>query len=671
MTDPNHHDSQPLRTQAEQDRLAKLRALGREMRLWHRFDNRFEALRWEAAAKEQDYLRELESAARRQETLTAELADTRRIAADRERELQAHLENSRLQLQQILSSRSWKITQPLREVTKWVGKGQDGADPQSAQAGAPAVDAAPLPDNPTSVESQQDSVETAAPSISVTALDEPARLIQPTDAQPEPDPAKTTTESFLTGGKDAWDETGFRRLQEFLASERRLSFPTPAQPTVSIIIALYNKAHLGLLCLESLLQNAGEDYELILVDNGSTDETGALLGRISGAQIIRNSENKGFGYACVQGEKNAGGEYLCFLNNDVVLCPGSLEAAVANFRKDPSVGAVGGKLLLSDGRLQEAGSIVWRDGTAWGYGREDDASSPKYSFRRPVDYCSGALLFTPRSLFEELGRFDDRFSPAYYEDTDYCFKVWQTGKTVIYEPQAAVHHYESASMPNSEAAQALISDHRAKFVEKWKTKLQTQLPLAGSAIPYARIAVQAGGTRILYMCERVPHRELGPQFAASNDFVARLASEGHHVTCVSMTEPLQAHDYTDIPREVELADARSDAHYIFRELLSQYDAVWIAGSRSMRQFLGHMWDMAERVPPIVYEPSEISAEADDAAKGRFDEELTLCYGADIVLVSSEEERQTLLPHFAGRIELRSEQTALQILSALPGRPSAQ
>ncbi len=659
MTEPTHDDRQPLRTQPDQDRLAKLRALGREMRLWHQFETRYESLRSEAAATEQDYLRQLDVAKHRQDALVAEVADTRRIAADRERELQAHLENLRSQLQQVLTSRSWKITQPLRDVTKWVGTGQASSDAPRLEPSAPPISEMPQPEKLTAVEAEQDLVDEAA-AASEPVLDEEASGTSSVSTDAVSQPKQSIADGFVTGGKQAWDETGSSRLREFLAGERRLSFPPSAAPAVSIVIALFNKAHLGFMCLESLLQNAGEDYELILVDNGSTDDTGKLLDRIDGAKIIRNSENQGFGYACMQGAESASGEFLCFLNNDAILCPGSMEAALANFRNDANVGAVGGKLLLSDGRLQEAGSIVWRDGTAWGYGRGDASASPKYSFRRPVDYCSGALLFTPRALFNELGGFDQRFSPAYYEDTDYCFKVWDSGRKVIYEPQAAVHHYESASIESSEAADRLIADHRNKFVEKWPNRLQHQLPLSGAAIPYARIAAQDAGVRMLYLCERVPHCELGASFAAAHRFIASLASEGHHVTCVSTMQPLQAEEYGDLPREIELADAQSDAHYVYRQLLSQYDAVWIAGSASMREFLGHLWDMAERVPTIVYEMGDIPREEDD-------EEITLCYGADIVLVGSEEERQKLSPHLASKIEVRSEETTHKMLSSISER----
>ena len=147
-------------------------------------------------------------------------------------------------------------------------------------------------------------------------------------------------------------------------------------------------------------------------------------------------------------------------------------------------------------------------------------ASPKYAFRRPVDYCSGALLFTPRALFAELGGFDERFLPAYYEDTDYCFKVWEKGRKVIYEPRAAVHHYESASMQNSEAAAALIADHQTKFVEKWKSKLRAPASAgrcvnslcshrrAGWWRPYDLYVRSRAAPRSragLRLCQRLPH----------------------------------------------------------------------------------------------------------------------------------------------------------------------
>ena len=300
--------------------------------------------------------------------------------------------------------------------------------------------------------------------------------------------------------------------------------------------------------------------------------------------------------------------------------------------------------------------------------RRRSSFASKSAFRRPVDYCSGALLVTPRALFNELGGFDEQFLPAYYEDTDYCFKVWDQGRSVVYEPNAVAHHYESASMQGSDAARELIDAHRARFVEKWKSRLQKQLPLSGARIPYARFAMQAAGARILYMCKDLPHRNFGSDGAQANEFIARLVSTGQRVTCVSTTSSPESTQYTDIPRDVELADAK-DAHYVFRELVSQYDLVWVAGSESMREFLWHLWDMEERVPPIIYEPENISAAAapdwsDADAAERFEDEVALCQAADVVIVRTEQERQILLAHRASRVELFSHDTADRILAEI-------
>lgn len=99
----------------------------------------------------------------------------------------------------------------------------------------------------------------------------------------------------------------------------------------------------------------------------------------------------------------AEGDYLCFLNNDTVVTHGWLEELVRSFRLFPGAGLVGSMLLYPDGRLQEAGGIVWRDGSAWNYGRGSDPRSPEVRFARDVDYVSGASILVPTDLFRELG----------------------------------------------------------------------------------------------------------------------------------------------------------------------------------------------------------------------------------------------------------------------------
>ena len=205
-------------------------------------------------------------------------------------------------------------------------------------------------------------------------------------------------------------------LRHFLSSNERVVFVKPGSPVISAVIVLWNQAHLTLLCLRALQQEALRPaispVEVIVVDNGSSDQTTELLDKLDGVHIIRNSSNVGFVRAVNQAAKCARGDYLLFLNNDAFLRPGTLVAAETSLRRDANIGAVGGRVVLLSGLLQEAGSIIWSDGSTLGYGRGLPGDAGQAMFRREVDYCSGAFLMTPRSVWEKLGGFDDAYSPG-------------------------------------------------------------------------------------------------------------------------------------------------------------------------------------------------------------------------------------------------------------------
>ena len=207
-----------------------------------------------------------------------------------------------------------------------------------------------------------------------------------------------------------------------------IEFPVHEQVEISIIIPVFNQLHFTQACLASLQEHPdAERFEVIVVDDCSTDATSDVIGKIPGIVYLRNETNSGFMSSCNRGAEQARGSYLLFLNNDTTVTPGWLSALRETFENEPNAGLVGSKLVFPDGRLQEAGGIIWRDGSGWNRGKFGDPEKPEYNFLREVDYCSAACVMIPKSLFERVGGFDSKYSPAYYEDTDLAFKVRREG----------------------------------------------------------------------------------------------------------------------------------------------------------------------------------------------------------------------------------------------------
>lgn len=285
----------------------------------------------------------------------------------------------------------------------------------------------------------------------------------------------------LSDYKQAWSAHGKVLVSVFLASQSKLVLPRTQSPQVSIILVLRNCCELTYLCLCSILANcSGTPYEVILVDNASTDETPRLLDAIEPAKIVRNSENVGFLHAVNQAVQRAEGEIILLLNNDTQLVGDGISEGVKELERHPDVGAVGGRLILPDGRLQEAGSIVWSDGITSGFGRGEDPFAEPFHRPREADYCSGAFLMLRRADFLNLNGFDDLYAPAYYEETDLCVRLRQNGKRVVYLPTINVLHYEFGSSHQGYATE-LCERNRLRFQQKHREWLQHQPPASQRA----------------------------------------------------------------------------------------------------------------------------------------------------------------------------------------------
>ena len=368
-------------------------------------------------------------------------------------------------------------------------------------------------------------------------------------------------------------------LQSFIISKATLKLPTHPKPLVSIVLVLYNRAELTLQCLLSLVANCNEPYEIIIVDNASSDATHELLKQLEGVRVIYNHENKHFLLASNQAAKEAKGEYILFLNNDAQILPGSVTSALETISESDDIGAVGGKIILLDGSLQEAGSIIWNDGSCLGYGRGDSPLAPMYMFKRDVDYCSGAFLLTKRHLFIDNGGFDEDFQPAYYEETDYCLRLWQMQQRVVYDPNAVILHYEFASSKSVDSALSLQSKHRDIFVNKHQQKLRDhQIPDLANIL-LARDAHKYCG-RVLFIDDRVPHSFLGSGFPRSREILYSLLELNYFVSFfpLSFCEEDWKTVYQDIPNDIEiiLNYGLENFERFLSERKDYYDVVFIS-----------------------------------------------------------------------------------------------
>ncbi|MGY6587741.1 MAG: glycosyltransferase [Wenzhouxiangella sp.] len=374
-----------------------------------------------------------------------------------------------------------------------------------------------------------------------------------------------------------------QRLAAFLASDERLGLPCDPGPKVSIVLVFYHQAALSLDCLRSIIAHCDQPAEVIIVDNASADQTPALLDRLDGAVIIRNDSNRGFVEAVNQAAERARGRHLLLLNNDAELLPGSLSAAVSTLESGLDIGAVGGRIVLLDGRLQEAGSLVWADGSCAGYGRGEDPEAGEFMFRRPVDYCSGAFLLTPLARFRAVGGFDTVFSPAYYEESDYCLRLQDQGWRVIYEPFAVIRHFEFASSGGQSGAVALQQRNRQVFAQRHAKRLAGKPQPGPQSLLEARS--QSRRFRLLLIDDRVPHEALGAGYPRCRVLIQQLVDAGFDVTLYPLN---QIHDdwravYQTLPAEVEVMLGRGigDLADFVAERANFFDQVVISRPHNM------------------------------------------------------------------------------------------
>jgi GT2 family glycosyltransferase/glycosyltransferase involved in cell wall biosynthesis len=460
------------------------------------------------------------------------------------------------------------------------------------------------------------------------------------------------------------------------------SVDTSTTPRASVVIPVYDHFAHTLACLRALAAHPPVvPFEVIVVDDGSSDDTVSCLPQVAGVRHHRRARNGGFIAACNDGASLARGEILVFLNNDTVPQPGWLDSLVGTLDAEPDAGLVGAQLLYPDGRLQEAGGIVFADGSGWNYGRFESAGDPRFSYLRDADYLSGAAIAIPRALFAQLGGFDARYAPAYYEDTDLAFAVRAAGKRVIYQPAARVVHDEGTTSGTDTAtgAKAYQARNRERFAEHRRDALIGH-PAAGT-VPSPAI-LHRNQAQILIIDALTPQPDHDSGSLRLVNLMRMLRAEGAHVVFVPAnrehggryTEALQ-----QLGVEAWYAPFAQRAPGWLRQHGPRFDTVLLCRHYVASEFLplvrrhapqAHVvfdtvdlhYLREQRAADLAGDPALLAA-----AQRTRKAELGVIAGSDVTLVVSEVERALLARD--------APQATVEVLSNLhriagPGRPFA-
>lgn len=401
------------------------------------------------------------------------------------------------------------------------------------------------------------------------------------------------------------------RLKSFLSLENKIVFNKPEEAIISIIIVTHNKAEYTLDCLQSLTLSTFKNFELIIIDNASTDDTSFLLDKIEGAKIIRNSTNLHFVKSINQNLPHCTGKYTLLLNNDAQITPSAIENAVLAFSNDSLIGAVGGRIIRADGTLQEAGCSILSNGGCYGYGVGMNPWDSRYLFTREVDFCSGTFLAIRTDLFNAAGGFDPRFEPAYFEEVDLQLRLSKAGYKIIYDPKVVIFHAEHGSSSTVEASK-LQQQQREVFKQIHKEELNL-FPNTVEAVLRSGRSNSDKRKRILIIDDDIPLAKFGTGLPRTKAIIESLNELSYDVTYYPMKNSTLPwyQIQSNFPSKVEVISNWGEANLLKLLIERQkfYDYIWISRPHNLEAWNRVLENRGLRLnAKLIYDAESLFAE---------------------------------------------------------------
>lgn len=460
-----------------------------------------------------------------------------------------------------------------------------------------------------------------------------------------------------------------------------LSFPVVDKPKVTIVIPAHNNVEVTYFSLCSLrLAHDATSFEIIVVDDGSTDNTARLEDWVSGITVVRHATPQRFIRACNAGAAQARGSFLVLLNNDVEVTSGWLDELVGAFDLFPQAGLVGARLIYPDGRLQDGGGLVFETGQPWNYGQGWSPWDPRVSYARQVDYLSGAALMIPMRLWEEVGGLSSYLEPMYYEDTDLSFKVREAGLQTWYVPSAIVYHHEGATAGRSltEGAKRYQAVNEPKFRKQWRKAFRGLGRIEDGPDLLKDRNIEG---RILFIDVQAPRPDQDAGAYAAVKEIKLVQSLGYKVTFLPQNVAHLGHYNDDLERlgvEMMYAPFCLSVQEFLRSRVSEFDAIYITRYYVAQDVIKILQDLRIN-KPILFNGADLhflrelrasratgNPEMMERARRTRDAELAIMKAADVVLSYNEVEHAIIEAQTEGAARVVKCPWVLDIPDHVPG-----